>query len=263
MANRTQRPVTVFVHNSPPKMHWKGLWATFAHHGDVVDSFIPQKKSRSGNRFGFIRFVTRTGADRALNILNGFLLFGFRVSVAYARFNDKTKYWRKVCPSKEKSVFGKSGKEEVCRIKDDGKKSQTEKNKCKCTEDSRISMQIGESSKVNNRGMIQDRLSNWGFGEISVKKMGGRYFLLSFDDEELYKLLEDLNLSYLKEVFLEVLLWSESFRIPERFTWLELYGIPLHCWNQVTFKRIAGLWGNLVQISSSTWKGCQFSSQLP
>ncbi|KAK8676133.1 hypothetical protein V6N13_034187 [Hibiscus sabdariffa] len=30
-------------------MGWKGLWHTFARHGNVVDSFIVRKPSRGGN----------------------------------------------------------------------------------------------------------------------------------------------------------------------------------------------------------------------
>ncbi|KAK8689320.1 hypothetical protein V6N13_088041 [Hibiscus sabdariffa] len=96
-------------------MHWKGLLTTFAHHGDVLDSFIPQNKSKSGKRFGFIRFATRADAARAITRLNGFMLFGFRVSVSYARFNDRTKYWRKVHLTKEKSRIEQGGNEEDCR----------------------------------------------------------------------------------------------------------------------------------------------------
>ncbi|KAK8657431.1 hypothetical protein V6N13_035672 [Hibiscus sabdariffa] len=33
-------------------MQWKGLWATFVHHGDVIDAFIPKKRSRNGRKFG-------------------------------------------------------------------------------------------------------------------------------------------------------------------------------------------------------------------
>ncbi|KAH1081409.1 hypothetical protein J1N35_021170 [Gossypium stocksii] len=38
---------TVFVYNIPNSMHWKGLWALFGYHGDVVDVFIPFKRSRN------------------------------------------------------------------------------------------------------------------------------------------------------------------------------------------------------------------------
>ncbi|MBA0866546.1 hypothetical protein Goshw_022132, partial [Gossypium schwendimanii] len=34
-------------------MHWNGLWVLFRYHGEVIDAFIPVKKSKSGRRFGF------------------------------------------------------------------------------------------------------------------------------------------------------------------------------------------------------------------
>ncbi|KAK8699937.1 hypothetical protein V6N13_018345 [Hibiscus sabdariffa] len=57
-------------------------------------------------------------------------------------------------------------------------------------------------------------------------------------------MLEDLDWSYLKENFCEVSPWSESLNHLERTTWLEVSGVPLHCWNSTTLKRLASLWGN-------------------
>ncbi|KAK8677014.1 hypothetical protein V6N13_142571 [Hibiscus sabdariffa] len=59
--------VTVFVSNLPPRLHWQGLWAAFAHHGDVVDAFIPAKRSQDGNRFGFVRFANMNDAQRVIS----------------------------------------------------------------------------------------------------------------------------------------------------------------------------------------------------
>ncbi|KAK8549479.1 hypothetical protein V6N13_027231 [Hibiscus sabdariffa] len=56
-------------------------------------------------------------------------------------------------------------------------------------------------------------------------------------------MLEDLDWSYLKEIFVKVECWSESLK-PSRATWLEVSGIPLHCWNNTTLKRVAELWGS-------------------
>ncbi|KAL4361524.1 hypothetical protein GQ457_04G009880 [Hibiscus cannabinus] len=67
-------------------------------------------------------------------------------------------------------------------------------------------------------------------------------FLLTIEDEDLFIMLEDLEWSYLKEIFDEVKCWSESLK-PTRATWLEVSGIPLHCWNGTTLKRVAELWG--------------------
>ncbi|KAK8685264.1 hypothetical protein V6N13_041269 [Hibiscus sabdariffa] len=73
--------------------------------------------------------------------------------------------------------------------------------------------------------------------------MGGKVFLFSFEDDELYIMLEDLNWSYLKEIFCRVEEWSEKSKRPRRATWIEVAGLPLHCWNEVTLRRLAEVWG--------------------
>ncbi|KAK8604722.1 hypothetical protein V6N13_099653 [Hibiscus sabdariffa] len=87
------------------------------------------------------------------------------------------------------------------------------------------------------------RLHEWGLGEIKVQRMGGKSYLMSFEDDELFTMLADVNWSYLKEIFAEVFPWSENVSHGGRATWLELYGLPLHCWNHGTIKKVAELWG--------------------
>ncbi|KAK8707435.1 hypothetical protein V6N13_058496 [Hibiscus sabdariffa] len=89
-------PTTIFIHNIPTRILWRGLWATFAHHGDMIDTFFPKKLSRSGKKFGFVCFTSRVDAYRAISRLNGFMLFGFKVSVFFARYNDRKLFSRKV-----------------------------------------------------------------------------------------------------------------------------------------------------------------------
>ncbi|KAK8615718.1 hypothetical protein V6N13_017301 [Hibiscus sabdariffa] len=57
-------------------------------------------------------------------------------------------------------------------------------------------------------------------------------------------MLEDLNWSYLKEIFRDVKLWSESLSMVKRAMWIEIAGVPLHSWNGTTFKRLVELWGD-------------------
>ncbi|KAK8665389.1 hypothetical protein V6N13_005558 [Hibiscus sabdariffa] len=56
-------------------------------------------------------------------------------------------------------------------------------------------------------------------------------------------MLEDLQWSYLKEIFSSVRPWSEVESSLYRTTWIEITGVPLHCWNGTTFRRLAQLWG--------------------
>ncbi|KAK8701277.1 hypothetical protein V6N13_019667 [Hibiscus sabdariffa] len=55
-------------------------------HGDATDTFIPRKLSRGGKRFGFVRLKSRTDALRIIERLNGFILYGYRLTVKMARF---------------------------------------------------------------------------------------------------------------------------------------------------------------------------------
>ncbi|KAK8643651.1 hypothetical protein V6N13_012934 [Hibiscus sabdariffa] len=63
-------------------------------HGDVVDSFIANKRDRYGRHFGFVRFSNRMDANRALERLNGFRLYGWRIPVSFAKYKDRTSFWR-------------------------------------------------------------------------------------------------------------------------------------------------------------------------
>ncbi|KAK8595538.1 hypothetical protein V6N13_016905 [Hibiscus sabdariffa] len=64
-------------------------------------------------------------------------------------------------------------------------------------------------------------------------------------------MLKHLDWSYLKEIFCEVSPWSESLNRLERATWLEVSGLPLHCWNSTTLKRLANLWGNFEALGEN------------
>ncbi|XWS18540.1 hypothetical protein CRYUN_Cryun32bG0053600 [Craigia yunnanensis] len=46
---------TVFVNNIPSKVHWRWLWRTFQHHGEILDVFIPRKRSKMGRMIGLAR----------------------------------------------------------------------------------------------------------------------------------------------------------------------------------------------------------------
>ncbi|KAK8640554.1 hypothetical protein V6N13_008306 [Hibiscus sabdariffa] len=58
---------------------------------------------------------------------------------------------------------------------------------------------VGVIATVCSVSSILSRLHDWGLGEIKVQRTGGKWFLLSLEDDELYLMLEDLQWSYLEE----------------------------------------------------------------
>ncbi|KAK8701470.1 hypothetical protein V6N13_019857 [Hibiscus sabdariffa] len=110
---------------------------------------------------------------------------------------------------------------------------------------------VGVSGTICSVSSIHQRLVTWGLGEIYVQRLGPKMFLLTIEDEKLFLMLEDVNWSYLKELFKEVIPWSEKFSYTERATWIEIRGLPLHCWNSVTLKKIAELWGTFEALGAN------------
>ncbi|KAK8615683.1 hypothetical protein V6N13_017266 [Hibiscus sabdariffa] len=110
---------------------------------------------------------------------------------------------------------------------------------------------IGTMAMICSTRLVEERLHNWGLGELVVKKMGSRRFLIEFKDHELFKFLEGQHWALLKEVFSDIEPWSESFYLPEKITWVQATGIPLHCWNYTTFKRLVESWGSLVALGEN------------
>ncbi|KAK9041458.1 hypothetical protein V6N11_016558 [Hibiscus sabdariffa] len=67
---------------------------------DVLTSleiFRPRKLSRGGRRFGFVRMKSRTDAVRTIERMDGFTLYGYRLTVKLTRFK----------PVQQVSNFGK------------------------------------------------------------------------------------------------------------------------------------------------------------
>nr|GFD23919.1 nucleotide-binding alpha-beta plait domain-containing protein [Tanacetum cinerariifolium] len=60
---------SVFVTNFPDQYSAKDLLNTCKQYGYVVDAFIPNRRSKSGKRFGFVRFIKIFDVERLVNNL--------------------------------------------------------------------------------------------------------------------------------------------------------------------------------------------------
>nr|GEY43012.1 RNA-directed DNA polymerase, eukaryota [Tanacetum cinerariifolium] len=61
---------SVFVSSFPDGCTAKDLWKVCNDYGTVVDVFIPNKKSKVGKRFAFVRFIKAINLDRLIENLN-------------------------------------------------------------------------------------------------------------------------------------------------------------------------------------------------
>ncbi|KAK8662432.1 hypothetical protein V6N13_092006 [Hibiscus sabdariffa] len=236
----------------------------------------------------FVRYSSKVDAERTIERLLGFVLYGSKISVSFAKVVTKTQQGRKTGMSQ--NLKGIQTNQEACstdkkpsyreivkrnleeygseasssHIADTAEPSNREEKSSSDKVYKRVighieeetlwklgRCLIGTMATVCSSSMVKERLNKWGLGEITVKSLGGRDFFIEINDPELYKLLEDLHWSYLKEVFINVEPWSESYKLRERVTWVQVSGIPLQCWNNITFNRIAEMWGYLLAMGEN------------
>ncbi|KAK8658940.1 hypothetical protein V6N13_029159 [Hibiscus sabdariffa] len=205
-----QKVVTLFMDNHPNILHWKGLWHIFARHGDVIDAYIASKWNRGGRRFRFVRFEREVDALRATERLDGLFIYRNKISVAFAKYSGRMQHIRKsrvdvnedlgqrkstmkadIFRNNEKAHveggIGDPGKQRILKFKRVQGHVEVE-DLCKMKR-----CLVGMTTTVCNVSSISSRLHAWGLGEIKVQRMGGKRFLLSFEDDELFTMLEDLQ----------------------------------------------------------------------
>ncbi|KAK8664226.1 hypothetical protein V6N13_084024 [Hibiscus sabdariffa] len=183
-------------------MQWKGLWHLFARHGDVVRTFIARKLSRGGKRFGFVRFENNIDAERAMERLNGFTVYGYKLMVKKAFQNKRG--WV-VVREREQLQSGREERKQVSSINASNLTQEVSLKKVvgQVNDEELWNLQkclVGETTLVCSVKSIADRIEAWGLNGIRVQRMGRKTFLLSFEDEDLFIMLEDLEWAYLKEI---------------------------------------------------------------
>ncbi|GJW10863.1 nucleotide-binding alpha-beta plait domain-containing protein [Tanacetum coccineum] len=78
---------SVFVTNFPKQASAKDLWNACKQYGHVVDAFIPNKRSKAGKRFGFVRFIKVFDVERLVGNLCTVWIGRHRIHANAARFH--------------------------------------------------------------------------------------------------------------------------------------------------------------------------------
>lgn len=137
-------------------------------------------------------------AQRAIARLDGFVMLGKKIWVKMARFSGNRKVWKKV---HAKEVFCQRQVSQSRKMgyheKGQGTSNDKELNNSKVVigyvENEQLwKLQrclIGETMTFCNFSSLIERISCLGLGELKVKRIQGRYFLIEALDDELIEIL--------------------------------------------------------------------------
>ncbi|MCI03981.1 transcription factor jungbrunnen 1-like, partial [Trifolium medium] len=85
--NRLNKETTSFFFtNFPEETQVVELWTLFAKHGRIGEVYIPQKRDKRGNRFGFVKFKDVKNLEALSERLEDVWLGSFKLRVNLSRF---------------------------------------------------------------------------------------------------------------------------------------------------------------------------------
>nr|GEU31042.1 uncharacterized mitochondrial protein AtMg00810-like [Tanacetum cinerariifolium] len=218
---------SVFISNFPDQFTTKDLFNTCKQYGHVVDAFIPNKRSKAGKRFDFVRFIKRSPLNNESGQAQN------KVGESSNNTNVKAKgvqgmvnSYVHVVKGELQSMNGEADStpalvmdDECCNFKD---------------LDHALFGRVKEFASLANLKMV---LKNEGFNNITIKYMGGFWVLLEFNSEDSKKMFQS-NMG-VASWFTHLIQASMDFNINERVAWVEIEGDPFKMWFVNTFRRIA------------------------
>ncbi|GJV46607.1 nucleotide-binding alpha-beta plait domain-containing protein [Tanacetum coccineum] len=228
---------SIFVTNLPDKFIAKDLRNVCKQYGNVVDAFIPNRRSKAGKRFGFVRFIKKIDVEILVNNLCTIWIGRHKLHANVARFqrmpaNKGNNYVKDNKGDnrnstgnvdKEKGVNGQSNSYiHVVKTGSHFVETEEENDPTLVLDESCVNQQdfslnlLGEVKEFASLSNLKRVLAN----EDVSKKM--------FQDN-----------TGVGTWFAQLIQASKEFTVDERVTWEEIEGVPIKMWCENTFNRIA------------------------
>ncbi|GJV86358.1 RNA-directed DNA polymerase, eukaryota, nucleotide-binding alpha-beta plait domain protein [Tanacetum coccineum] len=241
---------SVFISNFPDDCSSRDLWKVCNGYGTVVDVFIPNKRSKAGKRFAFVRFINVLNLDRLIENLKTIWIGRFHLSANTARFErPKASTFQKEKPVPSGNVTG--FKQSIVQNQGGPKESYSSilkpslvlDDSCLVNRDltNCVMGEVLQFSSINN---LQVLLSNEGFHNTRVVYLGGLWVMIELkSSKSKSKFMEHVGVA---SWFRRLCNAQSDFAAKERIVWVDIEGVPLNAWTRSTFQKISSKWGELV-----------------
>ncbi|KAL4378318.1 hypothetical protein GQ457_02G016770 [Hibiscus cannabinus] len=222
------------------------------------------RRSRRGQRFGFVRMATRAAALRVIERLHMRWIYGTRISVAFALRWGQDETWH----LRKERQWGtiEVGGEERRHVLDSGEsvtgKVRNGLHKSVTGVVAEDKLEVLDSCAVawckeglRGRALVEE-LRRAKIRGCSVMRISGAMVLLMFvTTEERQALLDRYDLD---RWFARIVAWSPEVRLDSRSVWVSVVGLLIHLWSHETFANLASLWGKLIRVEGSTMEPQSF-----
>nr|GEZ18611.1 hypothetical protein [Tanacetum cinerariifolium] len=225
---------SVFVTNFPDHISAHDLWTICKQYGSIVYVYVPLKRSKSGKRFAFVRFIKVVNLERLIENLCTIWIGSFHLYANMVCFQRESKPKSNFhvnvnplgVPPGNPSFFMNSGSHNgsfAVILKGGPQKTSYHEHSLpalvlddSCLKDHDLSLSLmGKVKEVFTILNLYFILSKEGFQSVKLKYLGASGSLLN---------------------------WTPLIQI----VWISIEGLPINSWTTNTFSRIASKWGDLV-----------------
>ncbi|GKB37573.1 RNA-directed DNA polymerase, eukaryota [Tanacetum coccineum] len=244
---------SVSITNFPDDCFSKDIWKVCKDYGTVIDVFIPNRKSKAGKRFAFVRFIRVLNFDRLIENLKTIWIGSFHLFANPVRFerpkahtiqNEKPVAPVKVPAFKQPNATYQGGPKghvlasllQPSLVLDDS--CLVDRDLANC-----VMGEVRQFSSINNLQVI---LFNEGFHIARIVFLGGLWVMIELKSSKTkLKFMEHVGVA---SWFRHLCNAQSDFVAKERLVWVDIEGVPLNAWSRSTFQKIGSKWGEMVEL---------------
>lgn len=241
----------------------------FTRFGKVTEVYIPDRKDKQGNRFGFVRFKNVSNIQELEAQLTGYsLLIGNQKLCANIPKYDRGGNKKGMKHSRERRMWhvGAGTRNGSSYVEVVAAGRRIEASKCQVIQNNRrwnqkkpiqqgawngmeilvteeemhwlIGSFVGKTRSLDGAFTIQKDLDFAGWSSIRATPLSRSVVLLSGDKQESVKEFLNQEAASLSFWLEEINDWNPEMKVAGRRVWVNITGLPAHAWNERVFKSL-------------------------
>ncbi|GJT64249.1 RNA-directed DNA polymerase, eukaryota [Tanacetum coccineum] len=253
---------SIFVTNFPENFGSSDLWKLCEAYGKVVDVYIPNRKSKAGKRFAFVRFIKVDDVDRLVSNLCTLWVGRFHLRANVVRFerptfNPKPAGYNKLADYTQPKIYPSPGSF-VNVVKGNHSNvsfASVPDSPSLVLDDSCVNVRdlsrhvMGKVKDLSSIPNLRILLTKEGFPETQMTYLGGLWVMIELVSESTRN--NFLRHTGVKSWFHVIQLATHDFVSDERVVWVDIEGVPLNLWSRETFLKIGKKWGESMDIEEN------------
>ncbi|KAJ4823456.1 hypothetical protein Tsubulata_019688 [Turnera subulata] len=251
--------VSLYVENFAPEWKPVDIYRIMSKYGEVMDVFVPRKKTRQGKIFCFVRFRGVKDVQRLINDVNRIHVEEGVIVANLARRREWTGTQKR--EDRPGGVNGRvysrinAAKTFAASVKDSNPSESDQGFTFIPTSDTLnwlARCAVGVLHHPADMESIQHVWALHGFKEVKVSDLGGNKVLVCFTTKEAMIEFTQTMPEWVQLWLSTLKPWQRGEHITNRRCWLSIRGVPLIAWCNDFFSLVGSLFGTMIRVDSAT-----------